>query len=64
MKAKPKSKDKKTVSNDYYELRAVAKKMGVSVWVVMAAKKYSQSSLREAIEGWIYHMKGCTIPVE
>ena len=46
-------KDKKTVSNDFYELKAVAKKMGVPVSTVMVAKEETGSNLRSKIEKWI-----------
>jgi predicted RecB family nuclease len=46
-------KDKKTVSNDYYELKAVAKYMGVPVSHVMIAKEITGSNLRCKLEKWI-----------
>ena len=46
-------KDKKTVSNDYYELKAVAKKLGCRPSDVLRAKEELKTTSRFKIEKYI-----------
>jgi hypothetical protein len=49
-------KDKKTVSNDFYELKAVAKKMKVSPAIVLWAKEMvgnKRTNIEFLIEQWL-----------
>ena len=54
-------KDKKTVSNDYYELKAVAKKLGCRPSDVLRAKEETKSTSRKKIELWLLENIACDI---
>lgn len=47
------SKDTKTISNEYHELEAVAKKFNIPVSKVMYAKEQTKSNDRKVVEEYI-----------
>lgn len=49
-------KDKPYVSNDYFELKHVAKKLGCMPSDVLRAKETLGTSNRKKIEEWLEHM--------
>lgn len=48
-----KSTDKKTISNDFYELKSAAKQFGVTPGMILIAKEQTKSTSRKKIQEWI-----------
>lgn len=51
-------KDQKTISNAHYEIKYVAKKLDVPVYMVHMAKFFTGSNDRDTVEKWIQCNKG------